>query len=115
MDQVYQPKGLFCNEILLHSYLCRAFSEIYLLRNTHRIRLNYALQPIPTIHPKSITKSIAVIPKKTKKTPQFRIYQPDQILLFKSQFKLEYLDDEAVFFEQFQNIKVSISISLMIS
>ena len=74
------------------------FSEKYLIRNPQRIRLNYAIHPIPTIHPETIPKSLAVIPKKPRKYPKVRIYQPDQMPSFKSLFEFKSLDDVADFF-----------------
>ena len=53
------------------------FSEKYLIRNPQRIRLNYAIHSIPTIHPETIPKSLVVI----------------QMPLFKSLFEFKSLDD----------------------
>ena len=74
------------------------FSEKYLVRNPQRIRLNYALHPIPTIHPETIPKSLGVIPKRPRKDPKVCIYQPDQMPLFKSLFEFKSIDDVAEFF-----------------
>ena len=60
--------------------------------------MNYALHPIPTIHPESIPKSLVVIPKRPRKDPKVRIYQPDQMLLFKLLFEFKSLANVAEFF-----------------
>ena len=96
MDKVYQLKEFSASK---HSVICvDHFFEKYILRYLQRIRLNYALYPIPTIHPESIPKRLVVIPKRPRKDPEVRIYQPDQRPLFKSLFEFKSLANVAKIF-----------------
>ena len=62
------------------------FESTYLSLGKERARLNYSLNPIPTIHPTSIAKSQLVIPIRARKSPKLRVFQKDELSLFKDKY-----------------------------
>ena len=55
------------------------FESTYLSLGKERARLNYSLNPIPTIHPTSIAKSQSVIPIRVRKSHKLRVFQTDEL------------------------------------
>ena len=62
------------------------FHQKFICAHSKRPRLNYSLNPIPTIQPLCIPKSQAVVPKLFRKLPKVRIFEQDQLQAFKSKF-----------------------------
>ena len=62
------------------------FDQKFICAHSKRPRLNYSLNPIPTIQPLCIPKSQAVVPKSVRKLPKVRILKHDQLQAFKSKF-----------------------------
>ena len=62
------------------------FESTYLSLCKERVRLNYSINPIPTIHPTSIAKSQSVIPIRVRKSPKLRVFQKDELSLFKDKY-----------------------------
>ena len=62
------------------------FESTYLSLGKERARHNYSLNPIPTIHLTSIAKSQLVIPIRVRKSPKLRVFQKDELSLFKDKY-----------------------------
>ena len=73
----------------------------------HSKRLNYSLNPIPTIQPLCIPKSQAVVPKPVRKLPKVRIFQQDQLHAFKSKFACNNLTQVVIIFILWMNTNLS--------
>ena len=100
-DQELKAKWLlFLNrpadyEVTDNSFICsRHFEPTYLkVAAKNLTRLNYTLDPIPTIHPESIPKSQASVPTKSRPPPKERICQQDEISIFEEKFRIrQFLD-----------------------
>ena len=52
-----------------------------------RARRNYFLNPFPTLHPSSIAKSQSVIPIRVRKSPKLRVFQKNELFLFKDKYQ----------------------------
>ena len=69
------------------------FESKYILHHSYKTILNMSMSPIPTIHPSSIPKSQAIVPKSIRKQPTIRVIQSDQLPLFRDQFACSDIDD----------------------
>ena len=70
------------------------FDNIFLKITPHNFtRLNYSLNPIPTIHPLSIPQSQAIIPTSSRPLPKDRVFQPDQISIYEEKFRIRKFPD----------------------
>ena len=97
-DQVLSKKWLeFWNrkdyEPSKSSVMCiDHFEDKYLIKKKERIRLDYSMSPIPTIHPKSIPLSQAPVPCEPRKLPKVRVYAPDELGSFMSIYDVKSFD-----------------------
>ena len=73
-----------------NSFICSLhFDNIFLKITPHNFtKLNYSLNPIPTIHPLSIPQSQAIIPTSSRPLPKDRVFQPDQISIYEEKFRI---------------------------
>ena len=107
-DQELKAKWLlFLNrpadyEVTDISFICsRHFETTYLKVTAKNLtRLNYTLDPIPTIHPESIPKSQASVPTKSRPPPKERICQQDEISIFEEKFRIRQFLDVVEFLKQ---------------
>ena len=58
------------------------FEEKFIIKHETKMTLNYSMRSIPNIHPSFIPSSLAPIPSESRKVPQLRIYQPDELQSF---------------------------------
>ena len=89
-------------EVTDSSFICsRDFQPTYLKVTANNLtRLNYHLDPIPTIHPESIPKSQASVPTKSSPPPKERICQQDEISIFEEKFRIRQFLDVVEFLRQ---------------
>ena len=81
------------------------FDQKYIIKHSKRPRLNYSLNPIPTILPNCIPKSQAVVPKPIRKLPKVRIFQPDQLEAYKTKFSCHNLTDVVNYIHELDEYK----------
>ena len=74
--------------------LSQHFDPSYLkVTDQNFTRLNYYINPIPTIHPQLTPQSLATVPTKSRPPPKERIFQPDVISIFEEKFRIrQFLD-----------------------
>ena len=90
------------------SFICsQHFDPSYMqVTEQHFTRLNYDLNPIPTIHPQLIPQSQATIPTKLRPPSKERIFQPDEISIFEEKFIIRQFLDVVEFLKQAQSILI---------
>lgn len=77
-----------------HTKICILhFKPEFIQQNEQRPRLRWSLNPIPSIYPSSVCKSLQATQSFCRKPPAKRIYQPDQIHLNPATCKLSSLHD----------------------
>ena len=81
------------------------FDQKNIIKVSKRPRLNYSLNPIPTILPNCIPKSQAVVPKPIRKLPKVRILQPDQLEAYKTKFSFHNLTDVENYIHKLEEYK----------
>ena len=69
------------------------------------MRLNKSLYPIPTIHPCSTRQNQADIPKPSRKTPNERIFQQDELPLFSDMFSVGSFDNVVAYLQTAEEYK----------
>ena len=86
-----------------NSFICSQPFDNKFLKTTSQnfTRLNYNLNPIPTIHPLSIPQSQAIIPTNSRPPPKDRVFQPDQISIYEEKFRIRKFQDVIDFLEKF--------------
>ena len=107
-DQELKAKWLlFLNrptdyEVTDNSFICsRHFEPTYLKVTAKNLaRLNYTLDPIPTIHPESNPKSEACVLTKSRPPPKERICKQDEISIFEEKFRIRRFLDVVEFLKQ---------------
>ena len=90
----------------------RSLQSTYISLCKDRARLNYSLNPIPTIHPTSIAKSQSVIPNRVRKSPTLRIFQKDELSLFKDKYTLITKDNIVSYMkvaDEYRNFHIDVS------
>ena len=88
------------------------FESTCLSLGKERARLNYSLNPIPTIHPTSIAKSQLVIPIRVRKSPKLRVFQKDELSLFKDKYTVINKENVVSYMkvaDEYRNFHVDIS------
>ena len=88
------------------------FESTYLSLGKERARLNYSLNPIPTIHPTSIAKSQLVIPIRVRKSPKLRVFQKDELSLFKDKYTVINKENAVSYMkvaDEYRNFHVDVS------
>ena len=85
-----------------NSFICsQHFDPSYLkVTDQNFSRLNYDLNPIPTIHPQLIPQSLATVPTKSRPPPKERIFQPDEISIFEEKFRIRRFLDVVEYLKQ---------------
>ena len=81
--------------ITVNSFICSLHFDNKFLKITSKnsLRLNYDLNPIPTIHPPSIPLSQAIIPANSRPPPKARVFQPDQISIYEEKYRIQNFQD----------------------
>ena len=77
-----------------------------------RARLNYSLNPTPTMHPTSIAKSQLVIPIRVRKSPKLRVFQKDELSLCKDKYTVINKENFVSYMkvsDEYRNFHVDIS------
>ena len=89
-------------EVTDNSFICsRHFEPTYLKVTAKNLaRLNYTLDPIPTIHPELNTKSEACVLTKSRPPPKERICKQDEISIFEEKFRIRRFLDVVEFLKQ---------------
>ena len=84
-----------------NSFICSQHFDNKFLKTTQNFtRLNYNLNPIPTIHPLSIPQIQAIIPTNSRPPPKDRVFQPDQISIYEEKFRIRKFQDVIDFLEK---------------
>ena len=84
----WQPKG--------RSVLCaKHFEEKYIKIGKCRSHMRWELNPIPTIHSANALKRPSVVqtPVVPRKVPKLRVYQEDELLMFRNKDKISGFED----------------------
>lgn len=78
-----------------HSVLCELHFNEELINRSGKSNLRWHLHPVPNIYPELLCATPSVLPTiaSTRKSPQKRIYQPDQLDLFRLKDKITCLND----------------------
>ena len=78
-----------------HSIICVKHFEEEFISQGKRMTLKWKLQPIPTIHTEKALKRPSTLPTSSypRKSPKIRIYQQDEIGIFKAQDVITSFDD----------------------
>ena len=86
-----------------NSLICSQHFDNKFLKTTSQnfTRLNYNLNPIPTIHPLSIPQSQAIIPTNSRPPPKDCVFQPDQISIYEENLRIRKFQDVIDFLEKF--------------
>ena len=73
----------------------KRFEENLIIDNEKRKKLNWSLNPVPTIHTKAALKRPSTLPtsSSSRKPPKVRVYQNDQLADFKEMDKITKFDD----------------------
>ena len=90
------------NVVTNNSFICSQHFDPSSMQVTEHnfTRLNYDLNPIPTIHPQLIPQSQATIPTKLRPPPKERIFHPDEISIFEEKFRIKQFLDVVEFLKQ---------------
>ena len=88
-------------EISEHSVICADhFGERFIIRYEKKVKLDYSLNPIQSIHPDFMPLSLAPVPREPRKPPTTRIFQPDEIQSFQSKFDISSFSDVVNYIKQ---------------
>ena len=81
--------------LISNSVICANHFDQKFILNGKRKKLNWKLNPVPTIYPESVLSKPSSLPTLTgfRKSPKPRIYQPDQVNSFVEKDKIHNIED----------------------